>query len=99
MSPIKIIGSMAKITINELLDSVPMGGVITAYAPIDEVIRCASERNSALRGEWFDVTCAIDQAGRVIAVIARRELWNIADADNLLASQRMWRRRVQEWRV
>ena len=90
---------MKKMTRSQLLDSVPMGGVITAYAPIDEVAQCASERNSALRGEWFDVTCAIDNAGRVIAVIARRELWNIADVDNLLASQRMWHRRVQEWRV
>lgn len=90
---------MKKMTISQLLDSVPMGGVITAYAPIDEVTRGAAERNSALRGEWFDVTCVIDRSGRALAVIARRELWNIADADNLLASQRLWRRRVQEWRV
>lgn len=88
-----------QMTIDQLLDSVPMGGVIVAYTPIDKVTRCASERNSALRGEWFDVTGAIDKAGRVIAVIARRELCNIADADNLLASQRLWCRRVQEWRV
>ena len=85
-------------TIDQLLDSVPMNGVVVVYAPIAEVIECAQKRNSALRGEWFDVTCAI-KAGRVIAVIARRELWNIANVDNLLASQRMWRRRVQEWRM
>lgn len=88
-----------QMTIDQLLDIVPMGGSLVVYTPIDSVIGRVAERNSALRGEWFDVTCAIDKAGRVITVIARRELWNIADTDNLLASQRMWRRRVQEWRV
>lgn len=34
-----------KMTIDQLLDSVPMGGVIVVYAPIDSVIECVAERN------------------------------------------------------
>lgn len=90
---------MAKMTINELLDSVPMGGFIIAYAPVAEVAKEVHRRNMQMRGEWYSLSTFIDNREQLVVVIYRKELWNIADADNLLACQRMWRRRVQEWRV
>lgn len=86
---------MAKLmTISELLDSVPMGGVITVYAPFVDVLAEAGKRNRQMCGEWYDVS-AISERGRTAVVIARREVWNIASEDNILNAQRFFKR--YEW--
>lgn len=51
---------MAKMTINELLDSVPMGGLVVVYAPVKEVAEEVHRRNMAVRGEWYSVSTLID---------------------------------------
>lgn len=90
---------MKKLTIPEILDIVPMGGGVTIIAPFEEVARCANERNIAMQGEWYDVASSIDKKGRVVVVVHRRELWNIASPEHLMKTQRFWRRTIQEWRM
>ena len=90
---------MKKLTIPEILDMVPMGGGVTIIAPFEEVARCANECNIAMRGEWYDVASSIDKKGRVVVVVHRRELWNIASPEHLMKTQRFWRRTIQEWRM
>lgn len=83
---------MAKaMTISQLLDSVPIGGFITVYAPFVDVLAEANNRNCKMRGEWYDVS-AISERGRTAVVIARREVWNIASEDVILDTQRFFKR-------
>lgn len=88
-----------KMTIPQLLDSVPMNGVLVVYAPIEEVIECAQKRNRALNGEWFTVSAIIDKYNRSAVVISRKELWNIANAELLMKEQRRWHRVDNVWRA
>lgn len=88
-----------KMTIPQLLDSVPMNGVLVVYAPIAEVIECAQKRNSALNGERFTVSAIIDKYNRSAVVISRKELWNIANAELLMKEQRRWHRVDNVWRA
>lgn len=90
---------MKKLTIPEILDMVPMGGGVTIIAPFEEVAQHANERNSMLQGEWFDVACKVDCLGRVVTLVRRREVWNIASPEHLMQTQRFWRKTMQEWRM
>ena len=90
---------MKKLTIPQILDLVPMGGGIAIRAPFEEIARCANERNSELKGEWFDVALCIDKKGNSVVLIERREVWNIVSPEHLIKAQRFWRRTVQEWRA
>lgn len=90
---------MAKITINELLDSVPMGGFVIAYAPVAKVTQEVSRRNMARRGECYDILSFVDNKERLAVVIYRREQWNNADANLLLQEQHRWQRIDNVWRA
>lgn len=76
-----------KMTITKLLDSVPMGGFIIAYAPVVEIAKEVSHRNMARRGECYDILSFVDKKERIAVVIYRREQWNDADANLLLQEQ------------
>lgn len=78
---------MAKMTIDELLDSIPMGGCIVAYAPVKEVAEEVHRRNMKMRGKWYDILSFVDNKERLAGVIYRIEQWNIADATLLLQEQ------------
>lgn len=88
-----------KMTIPQLLDSVPMNGVLVVYAPIADVIECAQQRNSTLNGEWFTVSAITDRSNRTAVVISRKELWNIANAELLMKELRRWHRVDNVWRT
>lgn len=90
---------MARITIDELLDSVPMGGCIVVYAPMTKVTERAHIRNLEMRGEWFDVHGIVDRSNRLAVVITRKEVWNIANAQVLLQEQHRWQRMDNVWRT
>ena len=90
---------MAKITINELLDSVPMGGCIIAYAPVAKVAKEVRHRNMARRGECYDILSFVDSQDKLAVVIYRREQWDNADASLLLQEQRRWQRMDNVWRA
>lgn len=86
-------------TIDQLLESVPMGGVIAVYAPIDSVIGRVAERNSAMQGEWFSVSGITDKKGNIAVVIHRKELWNIVSPGHLLQEQHRWQNMDNIWRM
>lgn len=86
-------------TIDQLLDSVPIGGVIVVYAPIDSVIERVAERNSAMTGEWFSVSGITDKKGNIAVVIHRKELWNVVSPDHLLQEQHRWSTMDNIWRM
>lgn len=90
---------MAKITINELLDSVPMGGFIIAYAPVVKVAKEVSHRNMARRGECYGILSFADSQDKLAVVIYRREQWDNADANLLLQEQHRWQRIDNVWRT
>lgn len=90
---------MAKMTIDRLLDSIPMGGCIVAYAPVKEVAEEVHRRNMAMRGEWYDISTLIDNREQLAVVISRREQWNIADATLLLQEQHRWQKIDNVWRT
>lgn len=90
---------MAKITINELLDSIPMGGCIVAYAPVKEVAEEVHRRNMTMRGELYSVSTFIDNREQLAVVIYRREQWSIADANLLLQEQHRWQKIDNVWRA
>lgn len=86
-------------TVDQLLDSVPMGGMVMVYAPIDRVISCVAERNSAMRGEWFSVSGITDKNGHTAVVIHRKELWNVVSPEHLLQEQHRWQNMDNIWRM
>lgn len=86
-------------TIPQLLDSVPMNGVLVVYAPIADVVKGTIERNITLGGEWYTVSAITDRSNRTAVVISRRELWNIANAELLMKEQRRWHRVDNVWRT
>lgn len=88
-----------KMTINELLDSVPMGGFIIAYAPVAEIAKEVSRRNMARRGECYDILSFVDNKERLAVAIFRREQWDIVDANLLLQEQRRWQKIDNVWRA
>jgi hypothetical protein len=90
---------MAKMTIDELLDSIPMGGYIVAYAPVKEVAEEIHRRNMAMRGEGYDILSFVDSQDKLAVVIYRREEWNIVDANLLLQEQHRWQRIDDVWRT
>lgn len=90
---------MAKMTINELLDSVPIGGFIIAYAPVAEIAKEVNRRNMARRGECYDILSSVDSQDKLAVVIYRREEWNIADATLLLQEQHRWQHIDNVWRA
>lgn len=90
---------MAKMTIDKLLDSIPMGGCIVAYAPLAEIAKEVSHRNMAMRGEWYSISTLIDNREQLAVVIYRREQWDIADANLLLQEQHRWQRIDDVWRA
>lgn len=69
-----------KMTITKLLDLVPLGGFIIAYAPVAKIAKEVSRRNMARRGECYDILSFVDNKERLAVVIYRREQWNNADA-------------------
>lgn len=86
---------MAKrMTISQLLDSVPMGGSIMVFGPYVNILEEANNRNSSMRGEWFDVAAVIMQ-NRTAVVIARREMWSLTTPEVVLNAQRFFRK--MEW--
>ena len=90
---------MAKMTINELLDSVPLGGFIIAYAPVAKVVQEVNSRNMAKRGECYDTFSFVDRQDRLAIIIYRREQWNNVDANLLLQEQHRWQRIDNVWRT
>lgn len=86
-------------TIDQLLDSVPMGGVIVVYASIDSVIERVAERNSTMSGEWYSVTDITDKQGNITVAIYRKELWNIVSPEHLLQEQHRWQNMDNIWRM
>lgn len=90
---------MAKMSIDELLDSVPMGGELIVYAPFTDVAERAHIRNLQMQGEWFDVHGFMDRSGRLVVLISRKEVWNIANVDVLLQEQHRWQRLDNVWRI
>lgn len=88
-----------QMTIDQLLDSVPMGGSLVVYAPIDRVIECVAQRNSAMRGEWYSVTGITNKRGNIAVVIHRKELWNIVTPEHLLQEQHRWQNMDNIWRM
>lgn len=88
-----------KMTITKLLDSVPMGGFIIAYAPVVEIAKEVSRRNMARRGECYDILSFVDAQDRLVVVIYRREQWDNADANLLLQEQHRWQRIDNVWRA
>ena len=86
---------MAKrMTISQLLDSVPMGGSIMVFGPYVNILEEATNRNSSMRGEWYDVAAVVMQ-NRTAVVISRREMWSLVTPDIVLNAQRFFRR--MEW--
>ncbi|MBO7235152.1 MAG: hypothetical protein J6V05_01005 [Alistipes sp.] len=88
-----------KMTISKLLDSVPMGGLVVAYAPVAKVAQEVSRRNMARRGECYDILSFVDGKDRLAVVIYRREQWDNADANLLLQEQHRWQRMDNVWRA
>lgn len=88
-----------KMTITKLLDSVPMGGFIIAYAPVAKIAQEVSRRNMARRGECYDIISFVDNKERLTVVIYRREQWDIVDANLLLQEQHRWQRMDNVWRA
>lgn len=88
-----------KMTITKLLDSVPMGGFIIAYAPVAKVAQEVSHRNMARSGECYDILSFVDNKERLAVVIYRIEQWNNADANLLLQEQHRWQRIDDVWRT
>lgn len=88
-----------KMTISKLLDSVPMGGFIIAYAPVAEIAKEVGRRNMARRGECYDILSFVDEKDRLVVVIYRREQWNNADANLLLQQQHRWQKIDNVWRA
>lgn len=88
-----------KMTIPQLLDSVPMGGFIIAYAPVAKIAQEVSRRNMARRGECYDILSFVDNKDRLAVVIYRREQWNNADANLLLQEQHRWQMIDNVWRA
>lgn len=88
-----------KMTITKLLDSVPVGGFIIAYAPVAEIAQEVSRRNMARRGECYDTLSFVDNKERLAVVIYRREQWNNADANLLLQEQHRWQKIDNVWRA
>lgn len=88
-----------QMTIDQLLDSVPMGGSLVVYAPIDSIIECVAERNSAMRGEWFSVSGITDKKGNIAVVIHRKELWNVVSPEHILQEQHRWHAIDNIWRM
>lgn len=86
-------------TIDQLLDSAPMGGVIVVYAPIDSVIERAAKRNSTMQGEWFSVSGVTDEKGNIAVVIHRKELWNVVSPEHILQEQHRWYAIDNIWRM
>lgn len=84
-------------TYDELLDSVPMGGTLTVYAPLAEVAKAASERNSRLNGEWYDIAGYADRHGRELTMISRREVWNIASKEHVMQALNFYKRCNPGW--
>lgn len=90
---------MAKMTINELLDSVPMDGFIIAYAPVAKVVQEVNSRNMARGGECYDIHFFVDKEDRLAIIIYRREQWKNVDANLLLQEQHRWQRIDNVWRT
>lgn len=90
---------MAKMTINELLDSVPMGGFIIAYAPVAKVVQEVNSRNMERRGEWYNTLSFVDRQDRLAIIIYRREQWDNVDAELLMKEQHRWQRIDDVWRT
>lgn len=88
-----------KMTIDQLLGSVPMGGLVVVYAPVAEIAKEVSRRNMARRGECYDILSFVDNKERLAVVIYRREQWNNADANLLLQEQHRWQRIDNVWRA
>lgn len=88
-----------QMTIDQLLDGVPMGGFIIAYAPVVEITKEVSRRNMARRGECYDILSFEDAQDRLVVVIYRREQWDNADANLLLQEQHRWQRIDNVWRA
>lgn len=86
-------------TIDRLLDSIPMGGCIVAYVPVKEVAEEVHQRNMAMRGEWYSISTFIDNREELAVVIYRREQWSIADANLLLQEQHRWQHIDNVWRA
>lgn len=88
-----------KMTITKLLDSIPLGGFIIAYAPVAEIAKEVSRHNMARRGECYDILSFVDNKERLAVVIYRREEWNDADANLLLQEQHRWQKIDNVWRA
>lgn len=88
-----------QMTIDELFDSVPMGGQLIVYAPLPDVIEAAHSRNCRFAGEWFNVSSVIDKRDNLVVIISRKELWNIASTNLLLQEQHRWQRMDNVWRT
>lgn len=88
-----------KMTITKLLDSVPMGGFIIAYAPVAKIAKEVSRRNMARRGECYDILSFVDNKERLAVVIYSREQWEIVDANLLLQEQHRWQKIDNVWRA
>lgn len=86
-------------TVDQLLDSVPMGGMIIVYASIDDIISCAAKRNSTMQGEWFSVSGITDKKGNIAVVIHRKELWNVVSPEHILQEQHRWHAIDNIWRM
>lgn len=91
--------SKRQMTIDELLDSVPMGGQLIVYAPLPDVMEAAHSRNIRFSGDWFNVSSVIDKRDNLVVIISRKELWSIADANLLLQEQHRWQRIDNVWRT
>lgn len=88
-----------KMAITKLLDSVPMGGFIIAYAPLAKVVQEVNSRNMARRGEWYNTLSFVDRQDRLAIIIYRREQWDNADAELLMKEQHRWQRIDDVWRA
>lgn len=88
-----------QMTIDELLDSVPMGGQLIVYAPLPDVMEAVHSRNIRFSGDWFNVSSVIDKRDNLLVIISRREQWSIADAKLLLREQHRWHRIDNVWRT
>ena len=83
---------MARVTmtIEQMLADIPMGGVVTVYAPLLQVLEEVGKINSRRSGVWIDVATAIADKGLNLLVISKREAWDIASEDHLLNTQRFY---------
>lgn len=83
---------MAKqMTIPQMLESIPMGGVITVYAPMLKVLEAVGRINSRRSGVWYDVSVIADN-GLNLVIIAKREAWDVASEEHILNSQRFFKK-------